>query len=143
LRGAARGQVDTHALHLEGRGSRLARSSVRVLQSGRAVLRSQTQRLVVSPARQMQVEDLRVAQWRRLLGAYDYRRQLERGYSVTRGGDGRVLRSVAGLTAGSRLLTRLVDGDVESVVSTVGGGSFEGSRGTGVQADPNDDEGKQ
>ena len=29
---------------------------------------------------------------KRLLGAYDYRRQLERGYSVTRDSNGRVLR---------------------------------------------------
>ena len=34
-----------------------------------------------------------VGQWRRLLGAYDYQRQLERGYSVTRDATGTVVRS--------------------------------------------------
>ena len=52
------------------------------------------------PTRRLEVEELRVVQRRRLLGAYDYQRQLERGYSVTRDASGAVLRSVAGLEPG-------------------------------------------
>jgi exodeoxyribonuclease VII large subunit len=144
LRGTVRGQVDAHGRHLEGRGALLARSSVRSLDSGRATLLARSRRLAASPGRCLQVEELRVAQWRRLLGAYDYRRQLERGYSVTRDSTGRVLRSASGLTPGSRLLTRLADGDVESVVSATSGGSIEDTPGaTGTQSDPMHDEGKQ
>jgi exodeoxyribonuclease VII large subunit len=144
LRGAVRGQMDAHGRHLGGRGARLARSSVRSLQSGRATLLSRSERLAASPGRRLQAEELRVDQWRRLLGAYDYRRQLERGYSVTRDSDGRVLRSASGLTSGSRLVTRLADAEVESVVSAVGDGSIGGSPGTtSVQSDLNHDEGKQ
>jgi exodeoxyribonuclease VII large subunit len=134
LRGAVRSQVDAHGRSLEGRGALLARSSVRSLESGRVILLSRSRRLAASPARRLQTEELRVAQWRRLLGAYDYRRQLERGYSVTRDGAGRVLRSTAGLASGTHLRTRLADGEVESVVSAVGavaGGSAGGDDGHG------------
>ena len=80
------------------------------------------ERLAALPDRRLQVEELRLAQWRRLLGAYDYRRQLERGYSVTRDAAGRVVRSVAELPPGSRMFTRLADGEVASVVSEDGTG---------------------
>ena len=40
------------------------------------------------PTRRLEVEELRAGQRRRLLGAYDYQRQLERGYSVTRDASG-------------------------------------------------------
>ena len=43
----------------------------------------------------------RVGTWRRLLAAYDIERQLERGYTITLGPDGAVVRSVAELEAGS------------------------------------------
>ncbi len=56
-----------------------------------------------------------MAQWRRLLGAYDYRRQLERGYSVTRDGDGHGSSGrPPSSPPGRRLLTRLADGEVAS-----------------------------
>ncbi len=70
----------------------------------------------------------RLAHWRRLLAAYDVNRQLERGYSLTVGPAGRPLRSVAGLSAGDAVTTRLADGTFDSVVGSVTGraGSEEG-----------------
>jgi exonuclease VII large subunit len=62
------------------------------------------------------MEELQVGQWQRLLGAYDYQRQLERGYSVTRDASGRVVRSVSEVASGSLLHTRLTDGEVASTV---------------------------
>ena len=56
--------------------------------------------------------------WRRLLAAYDIERQLERGYTITLGADGRVVRSVAELQPGSRLTTRFADGRALSTVDT-------------------------
>jgi exodeoxyribonuclease VII large subunit len=142
LRGSVRSQVDAHGRSLEGRGALLARASVRSLESGTAILLSRSRRLAALPARRLQVEDLRVAQWRRLLGAYDYRRQLERGYSVTRDSTGRVVRSTVGIVSGAHLRTRLADGEVESVVSAVSGGSVEEGGGVAEgQSDPNHDEG--
>lgn len=44
---------------------------------------------------------------------------LERGYSITLDGSGRVVRGIKGLAAGARVTTRLADGAVESVVERV------------------------
>ena len=88
LRGVARGQLDTHGHRLGAR----ARCS---WPGRRSVLRpSATDRSAgPSPGRRCprvgsRSSELRIGQWRRLLGAYDYQRQLERGYSVTRDADG-------------------------------------------------------
>ncbi len=67
----------------------------------------------------LRAEDLRVEQWRRLLGAYDYQRQLERGYSVTRDASGAVVRTVNGLSPGTALHTLVSDGQVSSTVTAV------------------------
>ncbi len=117
LRGSVRSQLDTHGRHLGNRGALLARSSLRSAEIGRTDLDARGQRLAALPSRRLLGEDLRVAQWRRLLGAYDYRRQLERGYSVTRDAAGRVVRSAAELPPGSRMVTRLADGNVASIVT--------------------------
>ncbi|MGO8872535.1 MAG: exodeoxyribonuclease VII large subunit [Acidimicrobiales bacterium] len=117
LRGAVRSQVDARERQLAVAGTGLARCAVRSLASGEESLWFRTSRLAALPDRCLQVEELRAAQWRRLLGAFDYRRQLERGYSVTRDGNGRVVRSAAEVTAGELLLTRLSDGEVASRVT--------------------------
>ena len=44
---------------------------------------------------------------------------LERGYSITLDGSGRVVRGIEGLAAGARVTMRLADGAVESVVERV------------------------
>jgi exodeoxyribonuclease VII large subunit len=139
LRGAVRGQVDAHGREVSARGALLARAAIRTLGSHEDGVRSCTRRLTSLPARCLQAEDLRQAQWRRLLGAYDYRRQLERGYSVTRDESGRVVRSASELRAGDRMRTRLADGEVASIVSADG----DGTDGVGEHQDRFDDEGKQ
>ncbi len=97
LRGAGRGQLDAHAQRLTTCCATVTRAA----------------------ARGLRAEDLRVEQWRRLLGAYDYQRQLERGYSVTRDTSGAVLRTVTGLTPGTALRTLVSDGQVSSTVTAV------------------------
>ena len=54
-----------------------------------------------------------------VLRAYDPRRQLERGWSLTRDPQGRLVRSVAGLHEGIRLVTRFADGEAGVVVAEV------------------------
>jgi exonuclease VII large subunit len=76
-----------------------------------------TRRLVLLSGRRLEAEDVRLGQWRRLLGAYDYRRQLERGYSVTRDAGGTVVRSTHDVEPGSVLFTHVVDGEVVSTVA--------------------------
>jgi exodeoxyribonuclease VII large subunit len=139
LRGAVRSQVDAHGRDVSARGGLLARAAVRTLDSHESTVRSCTRRVTSLPNRRLQGEDLRLAQWRRLLGAYDYRRQLERGYSVTRDGAGRVVRSVSELGPGDRVRTRLADGEVTSIVSALGDRTEE----TSEQQDRHDHEGKQ
>ena len=117
LRALVRAQADTHGQRLADAGSRMTRAAELAMRSERSALVTRADRLAALPARRLGVEELRTAQRRRLLGAYDYQRQLERGYSVTRGPDGTVLRSVQLLAAGAELVTQLADGTVVSTVS--------------------------
>ena len=79
-------------------------------------------RLAPAALRRLSEAEQRVAGWRRLLGAFDVERQLERGYTLTMDGSGRVLRSGAELADGEVLLTRFADVTARSVVSGVPGG---------------------
>jgi exodeoxyribonuclease VII large subunit len=61
-------------------------------------------------------EDERVRAWRRLLSAYDVYRQLERGYTLTLGADGRLLRSAREVAVGDEVVTRFADGTTRARV---------------------------
>ncbi len=50
------------------------------------------------------------------VAALDPAVQLARGWSVTRGADGRIVRSAAAVASGDRLTTTLVDGEIASIV---------------------------
>jgi exodeoxyribonuclease VII large subunit len=119
LRGVSRGQLDTHGLRLGARGGTLAVAGRRALRAEGESLTGRARRLAAMPERKLVGEDRRLDQWRRLLGAYDYQRQLERGYSVTRDASGRVVRSVRGINAGALLCTRLADGELVSTVEEI------------------------
>ena len=73
-------------------------------------------RLAALPGRRLLAEDQRLDQWRRLLGAYDYQRQLERGYSVTRDALGTGGPIGARRGRGALLRTRVSDGELVSAV---------------------------
>jgi len=127
IRGAVRGQIEIHGRQTASRGATLARSAVRAIGAGEQTLTSRSDRLAVLPDRRLMAEDLRLSQWRRLLGAYDYQRQLERGYSVTRDSSGNVVRSASGVEPGSVLFTMLSDGEVVSQVTNPATGPTAGS----------------
>jgi exodeoxyribonuclease VII large subunit len=116
LRGVSRGQLDTHAFRLSSRGEALTVAARRALRAEDEALVGRSTRLAALPGRRLVAEDRRVDQWRRLLGAYDYQRQLERGYSVTRDVSGRVVRSVHDVGTGAALRTRVSDGELVSTV---------------------------
>jgi exodeoxyribonuclease VII large subunit len=120
LRGVARGQLDTHGHRLATRGDTLAASARRLLRAESESLLGRSDRLAGLPERQLLAESQRIGQWMRLLGAYDYRRQLERGYSVTRDASGTVVRSVSEVAIGSLIHTRLTDGELVSTVDESG-----------------------
>jgi exonuclease VII large subunit len=121
VRGVVQGQLDVHGQVLVGRGSTIAKAAVRALENAdRAIVRRATL-LAALPERRLEVDERQATQWRRLLAAYDYQRQLERGYSVTRDGAGAVVRSIAAVRPGDALVTQVADGAMTSVVSdTVG-----------------------
>ena len=73
-------------------------------------------RLHAAPARQAQAARRRLDALARTLDAVGPRNVLARGFSITRGPDGGVLRAAAGVRAGDTLTTVLVDGEVTSVV---------------------------
>ena len=58
----------------------------------------------------------RIGAARRQLDALSYRGVLKRGFSVTRGPDGAILRSSAPVTGGDRIETELADGRFRSIV---------------------------
>jgi exodeoxyribonuclease VII large subunit len=122
LRGAAKGGVETHHHRLGAARAVLARSAVRSLASEASAVATRAERLANLPDRRLEAEGVRATQWRRLLSAYDFQRQLDRGYSVTRDGEGRVVRSSATLATGAILFTRLAEGSATSeVVETAAG----------------------
>ncbi|MGA2838047.1 MAG: exodeoxyribonuclease VII large subunit [Acidimicrobiales bacterium] len=115
----ARNQLDRHGERLVAAGVSLARAAERAVRAEVGSLGARSHRLRGLPAQRLELEELRAVQRRRLLGAYDYQRQLERGYSVTRDDSGTVLRSVAGIAPGAALVTQLADGTVASSVTGV------------------------
>jgi exodeoxyribonuclease VII large subunit len=120
VRGVVQGQLDVHGQVLVGQGSTIAKAAARALENAdRAIVRRSTL-LAALPERRLEVDERQATQWRRLLAAYDYQRQLERGYSVTRDAKGVVVRSVAAVASGDTLVTQVADGAMISVVSDAG-----------------------
>jgi len=117
LRTVVRGQLDAHTARLGVASLAAARGAGRAARAAEVDVVAHARRIAALPTQRLEVEELRAGQRRRLLGAYDYQRQLERGYSVTRDASGAVLQSVHGLEPGTTLATQLADGTVESTVS--------------------------
>ncbi len=95
----------------------LVKSSRRSVAGGQERMADRTRRLVYAVRASAGGRGCALGQWRRLLGAYDYRRQLERGYSVTRDAGGTVVRSTHDVEPGAVLFTHVVDGEVVSTVA--------------------------
>jgi exodeoxyribonuclease VII large subunit len=70
-------------------------------------------------AHHLSVSEQRLAQRRAMLDAFDPKRQLERGWSLTRGPDGSIVRSVAGVAPGDELLTVVADGTIVSAATSI------------------------
>ncbi len=143
LRAAVRGQIDSRDRQLKAGAELLAKSSTRTLATEQEGVTVRARRLTLQPGRRLEVEDLRLGHWQRLLGAYDYQRQLERGYSVTRDATGAVVRSAAAVTVGSLLLTRLSEGEVVSTVNDPPEAILVGNEDPDPHALRDDDEGKR
>jgi len=116
---ATRHQLHRHAERLDGRSRRIASQALRQLEIAASSVDERAARIGPGARRGVDHQVERLASWRRLLAAYDVDRQLERGYTLTLGHDGRIVRSVGDLSAGSVLVTRFADGTAVSAVRQV------------------------
>jgi len=116
---ATRQQLHRHAERLDGRARRIASQARRQLDVAALTVDQRAARLGPCAHRALGHQAERLESWRRLLAAYDVERQLERGYTLTLGEDGRIVRSAASLATGSVLVTRFADGTAVSGVRRV------------------------
>ncbi len=120
LASGARWRLRAAWTDLSAASASAARLAIPVTSRARSDLASLLQRLVVAGDRRLESEAAAVANAGRLLDAYDYHRQLQRGYTLTRDAEGRLLRSISALSAGALIRTEMADGRVTSVVEQVG-----------------------
>jgi exodeoxyribonuclease VII large subunit len=116
LGSATRSQLHRHASRLQGRAAHVATRSRRQLEGATVGLDRRGTRLGVCAVATLDRQRDRTATWRRLLAAYDVDRQLERGYTITTDGDGRLVRSALDVEPGTTFLTTFADGRARSVV---------------------------
>jgi exodeoxyribonuclease VII large subunit len=113
---AARHQLRYHRGYLAGRVDEVGRSAPQRVESLDAGVRARAARLGPLALGHLGRGDERVDGWRRLLAAYDVERQLERGYTLTLGPDGSLIRSVADVAPEDEIVTRFADGTARSRV---------------------------
>jgi exodeoxyribonuclease VII large subunit len=122
---ATRHQLHRHAERLDTCSRRIASQARRQLDIAALAVDERAARLGPCAHRALDHHGERLESWRRLLAAYDVGRQLERGYTLTLGEDGRIVRSAATLATGSVLVTRFADGravsDVRQIEVATGG----------------------
>ena len=88
----------------------------RATRERRAALLTRERAVATHAQHHLERAALRLERSDAVVRALDPRRVLERGYSITRDGDGRVVRRAADLSAGVILETELADGRVISRV---------------------------
>jgi exodeoxyribonuclease VII large subunit len=79
-----------------------------------------TRRLMLSGPASARAIRQRFEQAEKILAVLGPQATLRRGYSITRGANGRVIRSSQGVKAGDALRTKLADGSVDSTVVATG-----------------------
>jgi exodeoxyribonuclease VII large subunit len=104
---------------LDARAHRVAELGRRVARERRSALAAREQRLFAHAQHELDRAHLRLGSSEARMRALDPRRVLERGYSITRDADGRVLRSSDGLSAGALVETELASGRVTSRVEAL------------------------
>jgi exodeoxyribonuclease VII large subunit len=116
---AAPAAVARERARLDGRRTRVVELGRRGTRDASAVL-AERERAVVTLARHhLGRAELRVDAFDGHVRALDPRRVLERGYSITRAADGRVVRGAGDTEMGAELVTELADGHVTSRVEAV------------------------
>lgn len=116
LAAGARGQLARHGDRVERRALQIGGHARRQLESAAGAVEQRAGRIGPGARRALDRHHDRTLGWRRLLAAYDVDRQLARGYSITLGRDGEVVRAASALAPGDVLVTRFADGRARSVV---------------------------
>ena len=111
--------LDRAAASLRRDESAVAHGALIALERSRGQLVSRAQRAAGPVRAALDGESARTAHRRELLGLFDPRRQLERGWTLTRVADGTIVRSAAALAAGATITTTFADGSARSSVESV------------------------
>jgi exodeoxyribonuclease VII large subunit len=104
--------LERHRGRAEELGTRAAQQAASEIDGTERRLSSAGARIARAEGRRLDASEAR-------LRALDPTRVLERGYTITRDRDGRVVKRVAGLTTGDRMVTEFADGAATSVVEDV------------------------
>ena len=105
---------------LATRAARLRGAAVRPLEAAAAHLDRSAAQLTARPRRVLDGEERHLASLSARVAMLDPAAQLARGWSITRGPDGRVVRRAADVPPGTLLRTQLADGTVASRVEPSG-----------------------
>jgi exodeoxyribonuclease VII large subunit len=116
---ATRAGVERGAHRIELTSTRVAARSQRVLDHAAATAGAQQAALASSTGRALRAAERDVVSWTAQVRAYDPARAMERGWSMTRRGDGSLVRSAGDVRPGDRLVTRFHDGEARSTVDEV------------------------
>ncbi len=119
LTAASRHQLDRATSSLLLASSRAVHSAVVGLERNRASLSGRSRDLARICRYALSEKEQSLSHVRTVLEGFDPKRQLARGWSLTKAVDGRVLRSVAEVSTGEAILTVLADGTVASNVENV------------------------
>ncbi len=119
LASSSRHQLERRHDHLERHEAVLARAARAAVEANEASLHRAAGLVQAALLRLLASEERDHEARRQVLRAYDPRRQLERGWSLTHDAQGRLLRSVLEVHLGDEIVTRLADGEVHSAVDAV------------------------
>ena len=112
-------QLKRHSEHLRTRSERIVRMAPRQVETSASHVFSRADRIGSLANLAVDRQGERVDASRRLIGAYDVDRQLERGYTLTLDSEGRLLRSASALQTNDAITTRFADGRAHSTVQGI------------------------
>ncbi len=118
-RRVARQGLEHSSLHLRTIETRIGNAALVAIERSQGRLVNRAQRLAGPSSQHLAVQAQQIAHKRELLQLLNPRHQLERGWSLTRDENGRVVRSVASVRLGERLVTTFADGSAGSVVDEI------------------------
>lgn len=123
---AARHELATHAGELGARQGRLERAAAVTIERCTAALSRRSGRLATIASHRLDAADEELRRRRAVIDMLDPKRQLERGWSLTRNRAGAVVRSVAEVAEGETIVTMLADGSLRSTVDSAAKDEVEG-----------------